>query len=94
MGVGKEGTSTFYHSDASTKPFALTSEKIGTATYYYLYDGQGSVAALTNSSGTISAVDSYKYDPFGGKVSPKVASARKCTNATRRSGSEPIWMFL
>jgi RHS repeat-associated protein len=69
MGVGKEGTSTFYHfSDASTKPFALTSEKIGTATYYYLYDGQGSVAALTNSSGTISAVDSYKYDPFGGTV--------------------------
>jgi RHS repeat-associated protein len=70
MGVGKEGTSTFYHfSDASTKTFALTSEKIGSATYYYLYDGQGSVAALTNSSGTISAVDSYKYDPFGGKVS-------------------------
>jgi RHS repeat-associated protein len=25
--------------------------------------------ALTNSSGTISAVDSYKYDPFDGKVS-------------------------
>jgi len=41
----------------------LISERIGGATYYYLYDGLGSVVALTNSSGTV--VNSYRYDPYG-----------------------------
>lgn len=31
--------------------------------YYYLYDGQGSVSALVNSTGT--TVDAYTYDPYG-----------------------------
>jgi hypothetical protein len=36
-------------------------------TYYYLSDGAGSVAAVTNSSGGIS--DSYSYDPLGAATS-------------------------
>jgi RHS repeat-associated protein len=35
-------------------------------TYYYLYDGLGSVIAMTDGSGAI--VRSYKYDPYGNTV--------------------------
>ncbi len=31
--------------------------------YYYVYDGLGSVRALTNSTGTVT--DTYAYDAFG-----------------------------
>jgi RHS repeat-associated protein len=34
-----------------------------TLTSYYVYDGQGSVRALTNASGTVT--DTYDYDAFG-----------------------------
>ena len=33
------------------------------STYYYLLDGLGSVAALTNTSGSV--VERYEYDPYG-----------------------------
>ncbi|MGH2409557.1 MAG: hypothetical protein ACRDGS_04210, partial [Chloroflexota bacterium] len=36
-------------------------------TYYYLSDGQGSAAALTDSNGTVR--DSYTYDPMGNTTS-------------------------
>ena len=41
-------------------------------TYYYHFDGLGSVAALTDSSGTL--VEKYRYDAFGATtiLSPKV----------------------
>jgi len=45
----------------------LISERIGGATYYYLYDGLGSVVALTNNSGMV--VNSYRYDPYGNATS-------------------------
>jgi RHS repeat-associated protein len=35
----------------------------GGAKYYYLYDGLGSVVALTDNSGTVA--NTYSYDPYG-----------------------------
>jgi RHS repeat-associated protein len=51
----------------TTPDGALVSERVSGATYYYLFDGLGSVVALTNSSGGI--VDSYAYDPYGNATS-------------------------
>jgi RHS repeat-associated protein len=37
---------------------------VGAQSYYYLFDGQGSVIGLVNASGA--KVNSYSYDPYGG----------------------------
>lgn len=42
---------------------SILSETLSGSTYYYLSDGMGNVAALTDSTGTI--VDQYSYDPMG-----------------------------
>jgi RHS repeat-associated protein len=49
--------------------------------YYYLYDGLGSVVALTDSTGNI--VNSYAYDPYGNttSVSEQVANPFRFTGA-------------
>lgn len=41
----------------------LISERIGGASYYYIFDGIGSVVALVTATGT--PVDTYSYDPQG-----------------------------
>ena len=41
----------------------LIDERTPTGTYYYLYDGTGSVIGLSDSTGT--RVNSYAYDPYG-----------------------------
>lgn len=41
----------------------LVSERIGTSTYYYLFDGLGSVVALIDTTATVQ--DTYSYDPYG-----------------------------
>lgn len=41
----------------------LLSERAPTGTYYYVLDGNGSVVALTDSSGNV--VNTYAYDPYG-----------------------------
>jgi RHS repeat-associated protein len=77
MGSSITGGSTTYY---TTGPDGeLISERIpvgaagcgsssnGYCTYYYLYDGLGSVVGLADSSGTIQ--DTYSYDPEGNFVS-------------------------
>jgi RHS repeat-associated protein len=50
---------TFVHDPTGT----LIAERVSGASYYYVYDGIGSIVALVNSIGT--AVDTYSYDPYG-----------------------------
>jgi hypothetical protein len=51
----------------------LLSETVSGSTYYYLSDGAGSVAALTDSAGTLK--NQYSYDPLGN------ATCTSCTVA-------------
>jgi RHS repeat-associated protein len=60
--AGQFSTSTnsrFVHDPSGT----LVAENTASTSYYYLFDGQGSVIGLVNSSGTL--VDTYSYDPYG-----------------------------
>ncbi|CCF85155.1 RHS repeat-associated core domain-containing protein [Nitrolancea hollandica] len=41
----------------------LTEQRTPSGNYYYLFDGLGSVVALTDSSGAV--VNTYSYDPYG-----------------------------
>jgi len=41
----------------------LISQRTSGASYYYLYDGQGSIVGLVNNTG--GKIDSYSYDPYG-----------------------------
>jgi RHS repeat-associated protein len=50
--------------------------------YYYLFDGLGSVAAVTDPSGT--AVNRYTYDPYGKTTETKLTGA--VTNPWRYTG--------
>jgi len=46
----------------------LVSERVpGRGTYYYLFDGLGSVVGVTDSSGNL--VNTYSYDPYGNTTS-------------------------
>lgn len=55
----------------------LISERVGGQSYYYLFDGQGSVIGLVNASGA--KVNSYGYDPYGGarSLSEQVANPNR-----------------
>ena len=46
---------------------ALAGERTPSGTYYYLFDGLGSVVGLTDSSGAL--VNTYQYDPYGNLTS-------------------------
>ncbi|MGH2411937.1 MAG: RHS repeat-associated core domain-containing protein, partial [Chloroflexota bacterium] len=63
---------------------SVISERTGGGTYYYLYDGLGSVVALTDSSGAI--VNSYSYDPYGNIVG---TAQERVANPVRYTGA--IW---
>jgi RHS repeat-associated protein len=54
----------------SQTQFDLTLNNLTPKTSYFLYDGHGSVRALTDDSGTIT--DSYTYDAFGIQLSQQV----------------------
>jgi RHS repeat-associated protein len=64
LGVGYDingTTNTYYRRDDES---GLQSMRIGTGSpYYYVFDGLGSVAALTDSSGATQ--NTYKYEPYG-----------------------------
>jgi RHS repeat-associated protein len=64
LGVGYDisgGTNTYYRRDDES---GLQSMRIGGGTpYYYVFDGLGSVVAVTDSTGV--AQNTYKYDPYG-----------------------------
>jgi YD repeat-containing protein len=38
-------------------------KRIGSGSYYYLFDGLGSVVAVTDNTG--GAANTYSYDPYG-----------------------------
>jgi RHS repeat-associated protein len=60
------GTQTNYGRDPDG---TLISVSQGSNTYYPLIDTQGSVVALTGSSGTIISGATYRYDPYGNLIS-------------------------
>ncbi|MDP9372012.1 MAG: DNRLRE domain-containing protein [Chloroflexota bacterium] len=61
LGSQNEGlTTTAYTRDANGQ---LLAARTLTGTYYYLFDGLGSVVALTDGAGNV--VNTYAYDPYG-----------------------------
>lgn len=63
LGLGREttgGSSTTYIRDDSG---VLLEQRLPSGDYYYLFDGLGSVVALTDTAGNPAAT--YKYEPFG-----------------------------
>ena len=66
LGVGSETTSgatTYY---TRTPSGHLVSQRTASGTYYYLFDGLGSVVGLVDTNGTLQA--RYGYDPYGQTV--------------------------
>src|ERR1019366_626957 len=60
----------------------LIDERTTTGTYYYLFDGLGSVVGLTDSTGALVGNETYQYDPYGQLIhQPRTAALR--TNAWR-----------
>ena len=60
----------------------LIDERTSTGTYYYLFDGLGSVVGLTDSTGALVGNETYQYDPYGQLIhQPRTAALR--TNAWR-----------
>jgi RHS repeat-associated protein len=63
LGLGTKtvaGSSNYYTRDPGGQ---LLSDRTTSGTYNYLFDGLGSVAALTSSTGTVAKT--YSYDPYG-----------------------------
>ena len=58
------GATTYY---TRTPSGQLVSERTPGGTYYYLFDGLGSVVGLTDSTGNL--VNTYQYDPYGNVTS-------------------------
>ena len=63
LGLANQKTGTATTSFTRDPSGTLISDRIGGSSYYYVYDGLGSVVALVNASGT--AVNTYSYDPYG-----------------------------
>ena len=54
------GTPIYYTYDSAGKPTTMT---VGSTTYYYIYNLQGDIIAITNNNGM--KVVEYTYDPWG-----------------------------
>jgi RHS repeat-associated protein len=70
LGLGREQTGTAttdFTRDDDGLLLALRTGPSTSNTYYPLFDGLGSVVALTNSTGTL--VAEYRYQPFGKRIS-------------------------
>jgi RHS repeat-associated protein len=70
LGLGREQTgsaTTDYTRDDEGLLLALRTGPTSTSTYYPLFDGLGSVVAVTDSNGDLAA--SYRYEPFGKRIS-------------------------
>ena len=65
LGSAKDGSGTSYYTRDNRG--TLVGQRAPAGRYYYLFDGPGSVAALTNSAGAV--VNTYAYDPYGKLVS-------------------------
>jgi RHS repeat-associated protein len=62
LGLNNETGSpaTYFTRDANG---TILGERRGTASYYFLFDGLGSVVSVTDASGNVS--DTFSYDPYG-----------------------------
>lgn len=84
LGLNREvngSTSTYFTRDEQGQ---LLAERIGGSSYYYLFDAQGNVAALTDhdfTPGTV--VNTYRYDPCGRTI----ASTGSVANPYRYGGA-------
>ena len=58
------GTPIYYTYDSAGKPTTMT---VGSTTYYYIYNLQGDIIAITNNNGH--KVVEYTYDPWGKLIS-------------------------
>jgi RHS repeat-associated protein len=58
-----QGGADYYTRDASGRILGERTSGTASGNYYYLFDGLGSVVAMTNSAGAV--VATYKYDPYG-----------------------------
>lgn len=65
IGAATTGGATTYFTNGPDGE--LISERLSSGTYYYLFDGLGSVVALTDANGNI--VNAYSYDPYGNAYS-------------------------
>jgi RHS repeat-associated protein len=59
LGLGTEGATTYTRDNEGM----LTEERTAGGNYYYIFDGLGSIVALTDATGTMAAT--YSYDPYG-----------------------------
>jgi RHS repeat-associated protein len=69
LGIDREvtgATTTYYVADPDGTVLGERNPVGGSGSYYFLFDGLRSVAALTNSSGSV--VDTFKYDAYGNDV--------------------------
>jgi YD repeat-containing protein len=66
LGVGSETVGGVTTSYTRTPSGHLVSQRTPTGTYYYLFDGLGSVVGMVDTSGN--EVASYRYDPYGQTV--------------------------
>jgi RHS repeat-associated protein len=57
--------STYYTHDNRGQ---LIDERTPSGTYYYLFDGLGSVVGLTDSTGALVGNETYQYDPYGSLI--------------------------
>ncbi len=73
LGVGSETKNNQTTSYTRTPSGHLVSERTPSATYYYLFDGLGSVVGLVDTGGNV--VARYGYDPYGQTVVKEGAAA-------------------
>jgi RHS repeat-associated protein len=79
LGLTRQTTGTTSSEFIRDPQGTLIAYRTGNASYYYLFDGQGSVVGLVNTAGTL--VNSYSYDPYGGarSTSEQVAQPYRYT---------------
>jgi RHS repeat-associated protein len=68
LGLEKDGTTTatYFTRDADG---TILGEHRGSSSYYFLFDGNGSVTAVLDSTGSTTPTDSFSYDPYGATTS-------------------------
>jgi len=81
LGLNRVNNTHYTHDDNRQ----LISQRTATGNYYYLLDGLGSVAALTDSTGNVAAT--YGYEPVGKLTS----STGTIPNPHRRLGALGVY---
>jgi RHS repeat-associated protein len=87
LGVSSQtdtGGTTYYTRDSRGN---LIDERTPTGTYYYLFDGLGSVVGVTDTSGNLVGNERYQYDPYGNLLQAPVSSVLQ-SNIWRFAGGQ------